>query len=106
MAAIYDHLGGLVTFREIPGRRKHLRLPLIPTSRMRLSRAYRDHQTVKPSSAIEELCNAGCEERAENLLGAAVIDYLGEQLVDIAVLQTLTGEEADETYEKEMQYEI
>jgi hypothetical protein len=43
LAAIYDHLAGLVTFREIPGRKKHLRLPLIPTSKMQRSRSYLKH---------------------------------------------------------------
>jgi hypothetical protein len=40
------------------------------------------------------------------LLGAAIVDYLGEELVDIAVLQTLTGDTAaDECYESDSKVE-
>ena len=43
VGAVHDHAEGKVTLKNIPGRRNHLRLPLIPASSMKKSRVYTQH---------------------------------------------------------------
>lgn len=91
VGAVHDHAEGKVTLKNIPGRRNHLRLPLIPASMMKKSRVYTQHATSispKPSPIVAAM-EAGLEERWENVLGADVVEYLGEELVEVAMLSAL-----------------
>ena len=89
LGAIHDHAEGKVTFKTIPGRKTHLRLPLIPASRMKKARSYQCHEAAQKSSPLMAAIQQGMDERAEHLLGADVVEYLGEELVEIAMLQTM-----------------
>ena len=77
LKAVHDHAEQKVTFKALPGRRNQLRLPLIPASKMKLSRTYRRHQQRHPISPIVAAIETGMEERAENLLGGEAMEYLG-----------------------------
>lgn len=89
LGAVHDHADAKVTFKTIPGRRNQLRLPLIPASRMKLSRSYQQHSKGDGRTPLAVAIREGGEERAANILGAEVMEYLGEELVEIAVLSTM-----------------